>query len=195
MKKKLMIEGPPLSGGSQPAQAQTLVTATLSLYLSPSLRDVSLQQQQLCRASIQHSSSLPNLFPGKEVGTALPALCKTHIHTHIPGTQVRGVLISIAMGTEALKNPQQVRLVQLQNCSPSADSKNHNLVVVGHRETAGQPELPCTTAFTKFLMKQPDQFLYGSQHTRRCKTLPQHPPTSPKVESTRLHECETTEIA
>jgi len=103
MKSKLMINGLPLTGESQPAQA--LVTVILSLYLSPFPRYVSLQQQ-LCRASIQQSSSLPNLFPGKEVGTALPVLCKTHIHTHIPSTQVRGVLISIAMETEALKNPQ-----------------------------------------------------------------------------------------
>lgn len=46
---------------------------------------------------------LPNLFPGKEVGTALPVTQETRIHTHIPGTQVRGALVAIAKETEALK--------------------------------------------------------------------------------------------
>lgn len=83
MKSKVMIEGLPLSGESQPAQA--LVTVILSLYLSLSLIHVSLQQQQqLCRASIQHSSSLPNLFSRKRSRHCPPSLMQdTCIYTHI----------------------------------------------------------------------------------------------------------------
>lgn len=174
-----MIEGLPLSGGvsasTDPGDSHLLLVPV------PSLRYVSLQQQ-LCRASIHHPSSLPNLSPGKKEGTVLAVLCKTYTHTHI----------YLALKGEALYGNWGIRKPSVSKAGPASDLQSSYWLEKSQFGCGGLQK----NSWAARAHMYNSIYKISYEATRPVPAwFPIHLPTSPKVESAQLHGCETTEIA